>query len=200
MPGSSVRKLSGVVLRQRCHGIQWHASTNLNIPAAGSCPQTWEACSWIPSWLLRAGSRPNAPRTQATSSWVFPGERSSHSKNLSCSSEVSQLFCPISSPKSFMTDLCVQFRLKPPVVGVVVTGGRQRVRFAQLDLRSIRLTDYSFSRFGKRRELYLFCAPQERSCPLRFSLSLSPSRPTILGSGRPQGPNSGSPRLVTGSR
>src|SRR6266436_4444820 len=40
------------------------------------------------------------PAPQATSSRVFPGESSSHSKNLSCSSEVSQLFCPISSPNA----------------------------------------------------------------------------------------------------
>ena len=27
-------------------------ATNLNIPTAGIYPQTWEACSWIPPWLL----------------------------------------------------------------------------------------------------------------------------------------------------
>src|ERR1700741_4893520 len=43
--------------------------------------------------------------------------------------------------KSFTTDLCVQFRLKIPVVGMVVTGVGQRVGFAHLDLHSKRPRD-----------------------------------------------------------
>src|ERR1700692_4086070 len=64
-----------------------------------------------------------------------------------------------------MTDLCVQFRLKISVVGVVVTGRRQRLGSAHRDLRSNRLTDYVCCDFESAENCTLCLRPLERQSP-----------------------------------